>query len=83
MRPFSMSARLGGGAPHVEGDEVRAPDLVAEALRGDDPGGRPGLDGGGGHPERSGHVEDPAARPHDVEAGEVEPGESLLQPFEV
>ena len=76
-------ARLGGGAAHVEGDEVRASDLLAEALRGDDPGRGSGLDGGGGHPERLGHVQDPAVRPHDVERGEIELGERGRQAFEV
>ena len=76
-------ARLGGGAAHVEGDEVRATDLIAEALRGDDPGCGSGLDRGGGHPEHLGHVQDPAVRPHDVERREIELGQGRRQAFEV
>ena len=76
-------ARLRGGAAHVEGDEVRASKLVAEPLRGDDPGRGSGLDGGGGHPERPGHVEDPAVRPHDMEGREIELAEGRFQTFEV
>ena len=62
-------ARLGGGAAHVEGDEVRAADLVSQPLRRDDPGRGSRLDRGGGHPERLGHVQDSAVRAHDVERG--------------
>ena len=76
-------ARLRGGAAHVEGDEVRASELVAEPLRGDDSGRGPGLDGGGGHPEGSGDVEDSAVRPHDMERREIELPEGRFQAFEV
>ena len=76
-------ARLGGGAAHVEGDEIRAADLLAQPLRGDDPGRGSGLDRGGGHLDRRGDVQDPAVRPHDVERGETEPGEGRFQAFEV
>ena len=81
--PVLDEARLGRGAAHVEGDEVRAADLFAQPLRGDDPGRRPRLDGGGGHAERSRDVENPAVRSHDVKRGQVEPGEGRLQPLEV
>ena len=76
-------ARLGGGSAHVEGDEVRAANPVAEALRGDDSGGGSGFDGGGRHPERAGDVEHPAARPHDVERRERELRERRFQALEV
>ena len=76
-------ARLGGGAAHVEGDEVGSANLITQPLRGDDPGRGTGLDGGGGHPERLGHVQHSAARPHDVQRGEMEFGEGRLQALEV
>ena len=76
-------ARLGGGAAHVEGDEIRAADLLAQPLRGDDPGRGSGLDRGGGHLDRRGDVQDPAVRPHDVERWETEPGEGRCQAFKV
>ena len=76
-------ARLRGGAAHVEGDEVRAAELVAEPLRGDDPRRGSGLDGGGGHPECLRDVEDSAVRAHDVKGREIELAEGRFQAFEV
>ena len=81
--PVLDQARFRRRAAHVEGDEVRAAELAAHALRGDDPGGGPRLDGARRHLERLGHIEHAAVRAHDVERGQAEFGERGLQPVQV
>ena len=83
MRPFSMRLALAVVPPMSKEMRFERPIRPPSRCARDDPGRGPRLDGGGGHPERPGHVEDPAARPHDVEPGKPEPGEGRFQPLEV
>ena len=70
-------------AAHVEGDHVRQAKLASRQGRRDDAGGGSGFDDGGGHAQRLGDVDDPAAGAHDVQIGQSKRGRRLLQPIEI
>ena len=76
-------ARLGGGAAHVEGDEVRPAELLAHALRSDHPRGRPRFHRARRHLERLGHIEDAAVRAHDIERRQAELGEPGFEAVQI
>ena len=65
-------AGLGGGAAHVEGDGVLDAERVAERLRADHAGGRPGLQHADALVLRLRRLVEPAGRLHDQERA-VEP----------
>ena len=68
---------------HVEGDQVGLVELAADQRRGDDARRRPGLDRHRRHFQPFFHVEDTAARAHDVEVRQSHAGHRFLQPSQI
>jgi hypothetical protein len=76
-------AGLGGGAAHVERDQVGEAELRPGDARRDNPGGRAALDRHRRHAQPLRDVEHAAARPHDVKRRQPELGSGALQPAEI
>ena len=76
-------ARLGGGAAHVEGEEIAAAGLPRHQRRGDDAGRRARLHGHGRHGDGLAGFEDAAVGAHHVEARQALGARRLLQALQI
>ena len=76
-------ARLGGGAAHVETQQVGATELATGERGGDHPGGGARFHRRRRHRQRRLGLHDPAAGAHHVQARQAEAGDRILQPAQV
>ncbi len=76
-------ARLGGGAAHVERNQIGEAELRPGEAGRDDPRRRPAFDRHRRHAQSLGHFEHATARPHYVKRRQAEPHRRALEPVEI